>query len=248
MKLSSTTHRKFIETYPGNNRKILTPNGYKRIIEVHKTIPYRKFKIILDNNMELEAAYNHVIIDEYNNEVYVKDSLYKNIKTQSGISKVIKVIDLNIEENMYDISIESNDELYYSNGILSHNSGKTVTISTFLLWNAMYRDNINIGIFANVQKLAKEVLDKIKKIYIQMPIWLQIGLESWNKETLEFENGTRIMTAAANGDAFRGFAIDLLYGDECIEEQETITIKSKITGKVETIKIGDLYKRIKNEK
>jgi len=214
MKLSSSTQRKFIETYPGNGRKVLTPHGYKEIIEVHKTIPYRKFKITLDNGMFLDGAYNHVIIDENKNEVYIKDSLHRRIITEKGISEVIQVQDLSIEENMYDISIDSEDELYYSNGILSHNSGKTVTTSSFLLWNAIFRDNINIGIFANVMKLAKEVLDKIKKIFVQMPIWLQIGLESWNKESLEFENGTRIMTAATNGDAFRGFSIDLLYGDE----------------------------------
>ena len=45
MKLSQLSNRKFIETYSGEGRKILTPTGYKEILEVHKTIPYRKNKI-----------------------------------------------------------------------------------------------------------------------------------------------------------------------------------------------------------
>lgn len=94
-------------------------------------------------------------------------------------------------------------------------SGKTVTTAQYLLWCALTRKDINIGIAANVQKLAMEVLDKIKKIYIEMPIWLQPGLMSWNKGSIEFDNGNRIMTAATNSDSFRGFSIHVLYIDEC---------------------------------
>ena len=107
MKLSQITNRKFIESYSGNGRKILTPTGYKEIIEVHKTIPYRKFKLILENEMILECAYNHVVVDKYNIEHYAKDSLDIELQTINGVSKVINVIDLEIEEHMYDISIDS---------------------------------------------------------------------------------------------------------------------------------------------
>jgi hypothetical protein len=93
-------------------------------------------------------------------------------------------------------------------------SGKSVTISTYLLWKAITTPNINIGIAANVQKLAAEVLDKIKKIFIEMPIWLQPGIVSWNKGSIEFDNGTKIMTSATNSDSFRGYSIHLLYVDE----------------------------------
>lgn len=93
-------------------------------------------------------------------------------------------------------------------------SGKTVTVSMYLLWVILFNNNKNIGIAANVQKLATEVLDKIKKIYIELPVWLQAGIIVWNKQSIEFSNGVKVMTSATNGDSFRGFSIHTLYVDE----------------------------------
>jgi len=121
---------KFIESYPVKNRFVKTHQGKAKILEIHKTIKYPKYKIILENGYVLEGASKHVIIDKDFNEIYIKDSLNKDIITDRGISKVIKVIDLKIQEHFYDISIDSEDELYFSNGILSHNSGKCVVGDT----------------------------------------------------------------------------------------------------------------------
>jgi len=197
-----------------NNIKINTPTGYKNITFIYKTKKLSLFEIILENGLSLIGSKNHVIIDKNKNQVFLKDSINKEIITNKGISKVIKVIDLKREDYLYDISLNDIDELYYSNGILSHNSGKTVTIATYLLWKALFEKNVYIGISANVLTLAKEVLDKIKKIYFELPIWLMQGLQGWNKNSIELENGTRVMIAASNGDAFRGFSMNYVYTDE----------------------------------
>lgn len=94
-------------------------------------------------------------------------------------------------------------------------AGKTVSVGLYLLWKALFTKDINIGICANKLSLATEVLDKIKKIFIQLPIWLQQGLEAWNKTYIVFENGTRIMTSAGDSDAFRGYSIHIMMIDEC---------------------------------
>jgi len=93
-------------------------------------------------------------------------------------------------------------------------SGKTVTSSVYLLWRTLNKENINIGIVANKGPTAAEVLDKIKKIFIEMPIWLQTGVEVWNKGSVEFDNGVRIMTDSPSSDSFRGYTINILYIDE----------------------------------
>ena len=49
-KLSNITYRKFEESYIVNNRQVLTPTGYKKIIKIHKTIPYNKFRIKTEND------------------------------------------------------------------------------------------------------------------------------------------------------------------------------------------------------
>lgn len=213
-KLSQITTRKFIESYSGNGRKILTPSGYKKILEVHKTIPYRKFRIELDNGLSLECAYNHVIIDENNTEIYSKDSLDSYIKTVNGISRVIAVIDLEIEEHMYDISIDSEDELYYSNGILSHNSGKSISTGIYLCHQYNFNKELNIGIVANKGSMAREFLSNVKNMFIELPIWMQQGTLVWNQGSIQNESKMRILTDVPSSDSFRGYSIHILVIDE----------------------------------
>jgi len=212
-----------------------------KINYLHKTKKLPLYEIILENGLSLKGSNKHIIIDENYNEIALEASLNKNIITQKGISKVTKVIDHKTEMNMYDIGIDSIDELYFSNDILSHNSGKTVTIAMYLLHCALTRQNINIGIAANVVSLAQEVLDKIKKIYIELPIWLQPGLMSWNKQSVEFDNGNKIMIAASNSDAFRGFSLSILYVDECVYKDTLVTIINE-NNIEETITVQELYK------
>lgn len=222
MKLSNFTKRKFIESYPGNGRKILTPDGYKEIISVHKTIPYKKYRIELKNGLKLECAHNHVIIDKFNNECYAKDSLHREIKTINGVSTVVNVIDLNIEEPMYDVSIDSDDELYYSNGILSHNSGKSISTAIYLAHKFNFDKEINIGIVANKGPMAREFLANTKNIIIELPIWMQQGVQVWNKGSIENESKMRILTDVPTSDAFRGFTIAILVVDETAFIKSTV--------------------------
>ena len=96
----------------------------------------------------------------------------------------------------------------------SRQSGKTVTIATYLLWRSVFGKEENLGVAANKLGLAVEILDKMKNIFLNLPIWLSQGIKVWNKRNVEFENGCRVMTSATNGDAFRGYSLHLLYIDE----------------------------------
>lgn len=93
--------------------------------------------------------------------------------------------------------------------------GKTVTTSTYLLWRALFGGgDLNIGIAAQKWSMAIEVLDKIKETYLTLPIWMQQGITLWNRTSIKLENGAVFITSTANGDAFRGFSIRLLFCDE----------------------------------
>jgi len=242
MKLSDKHNHKFIEEVSLNGWNVETENGFKPIISSNKTIEYIIYEIILEDNLSLKCADTHILIKDNYDEIYAKDSLNSYIRTKKGNKKVISIEKLDYSENMYDLSIDSEEHTYYTNDILSHNS---ISISIYLLWKAITTPNINIGIAANVLKLAAEVLDKIKKIYIELPIWLQPGLISWNKQSIEFDNGTKIMTAATNGDSFRGYSIHILY---CSHENETVTVKNKITQEINIITLKELNIKLKNNK
>ena len=97
----------------------------------------------------------------------------------------------------------------------SRQSGKSVTIGTYLLWKALFHPyKINIGIVANRSSTAKEILTKMKRTYLELPIWLQKSIETWNKSDISFGDGTTILTDAPSSDSFRSHTINILYGDE----------------------------------
>lgn len=212
--LSQITKRKFIETYPGNGRKILTPLGYKEIEYIHKTIPYEKYRLKTESGMMLECAENHVIILEDDSECYAKNSLNKIVKTINGIDKIVECEDLHIKENMYDISIKEDTELYYSNGILSHNSGKSVTTAIYMVWLFNFDHDKNMGICANNGGLAREFLNNVRNMFYNLPMWMRVGVSVWNKGTIESENKMRILTDSPSENSFRGYTLNFLVVDE----------------------------------
>lgn len=221
----------FIDSYKVKNVYVLTPRGFLKVKSVHKTKELKIYKAKFENGLSVSGSAKHVFIDTKGNEVYLKNSLGISIQTSKGASKVIDIEFLRID-NCYDISMNEY-HLYYTNGILSHNSGKSVTSGLYLLWKSLFTPNINIGIAANKLSLAMEVLDKVKKVFIELPIWMQQGVTAWNKTFIEFENGTRIMTSATNSDAFRGFT--------CLEGSEKIEVFNTETGEVEFKSIEEIY-------
>jgi len=213
-KLSKLTTRKFIESYPGNGRKIRTPTGY---VEV------------------LECAHNHVVIDECGNEHYACNSGNAVLQTVYGNSSVKSVEDLNVEESMFDISIDSTEEVYYSNGVLSHNSGKTISTGIYLTHLYNFNKDINIGIVANKGPMAREFLANVKNMFSELPIWMQQGTTTWNKGSIESESMTRILTDVPTQDAFRGFTIS------CLSGNSEVNVYDKIDKKYKTITFAELY-------
>jgi hypothetical protein len=211
MKLSDKTFRKFEEQKPSTKYEVLTDTGFEDISMSNKTIKYFVYEIEFSNGTFLKCADNHILIDASYNEIFAKDSLGVDILSKNGATKVTKVTNLNIEEHMYDLSINSDNHTYYTNDVLSHN---TVTVATYLVWKALFSYDKIIGIAANKHSMAVEVLDKMKNIFINLPIWLMSGVTSWNKQSVSFDNGTRVLTSATNGDSFRGFSLDIAYIDE----------------------------------
>lgn len=261
MKLSDTISRKFIESYPVKNRTVLTHNGYKPIKTINKTILYEVWEITLENGLQLKCADNHIVITENFIEVFAKDSLGSILNTIHGPSKVISVKNLSTEEHMYDIEVDSDDNLYYSNGILSHN---TLCTRIYILWCVLFGEDINYGIAANKQGQAKEVLDGIKMAYMNLPLWMQQGVKSWNEFSIKLANGGIIKISATSASAFRGmsFAASKLYQrrdgseyrissgiyvDECVEYDTYITVRNKKTNEIQRIKIGEFYVTMKQQ-
>lgn len=87
----------------------------------------------------------------------------------------------------------------------SRQSGKSVKIGSYILHKIIFTNGASWGIAANKRELAVEVLDKIKQMYMRLPIWMQHGIKTWNVTKIILDNDSKILTSATNGDSFRGF-------------------------------------------
>jgi len=206
---------KFIETIELSNLgnfEIKSDIGLIKIKELHKTkeLP---MCIIKTKNLSLKCAKNHILIDEFNNEVPACLSLNRKIKTEFGVQEIIEYIDLNINENCYDLTLE-NHHLYYSNGFLSHNSGKSVTVGIWILHVFLFQKDLIIGIASNKLAMSKEFVDKVKKMFLTVPMWLQCGILNWNVARIEGEHRIKILSDTSNSSSFRGFSVNYLIVDE----------------------------------
>lgn len=96
----------------------------------------------------------------------------------------------------------------------SRQSGKTVGTALYIIWCMCFNVDKQAAILANKSKTSKEVLDKIKAIYDELPFWLKPGIEGINESVLAFDNGCRIYTGPTTPDALNGKTCNILYIDE----------------------------------
>lgn len=96
----------------------------------------------------------------------------------------------------------------------SRQVGKSTIVRAFILWYAMFHEDQLVAMLANKLMLAKEQLQLLRESYLNLPFWLQPGVKLWNKMSIQFANGCRIIIAASSSDGIRGFSPNLLYLDE----------------------------------
>ena len=66
-------------------------------------------------------------------------------------------------------------------------TGKSTTVVSYLLHYAIFNDNVNIAILANKASTARDLLGRLQLAYENLPRWMQQGIISWNKGSLEIE-------------------------------------------------------------
>jgi len=93
-------------------------------------------------------------------------------------------------------------------------TGKSTTCVAFLLHYAVFNDNVNIGILANKAATARELLGRLQTAYENLPKWMQQGILSWNKGSMELENGSKILAASTSASAVRGMSFNIIFLDE----------------------------------
>ena len=93
-------------------------------------------------------------------------------------------------------------------------TGKSTTCISYLLHYAVFNDNVNIAILANKASTARDLLQRLQLAYENLPKWMQQGIISWNKGSLELENGSKISSNSTSSSAVRGGSYNVIFLDE----------------------------------
>ena len=93
-------------------------------------------------------------------------------------------------------------------------TGKSTTAVSYLLHYIVFNDSVNVGILANKAATARELLGRLQTAYENLPKWMQQGILSWNKGSMELENGSKILAASTSASAVRGMSFNIIFLDE----------------------------------
>ena len=92
--------------------------------------------------------------------------------------------------------------------------GKTQTSASYILWCILFKKAYTVAILGMKMEQAQEIMDRIQMSYENLPFWLQNGVVTWNKRSVELENGSKVFASATSGGAIRGKSVNLVYLDE----------------------------------
>lgn len=98
----------------------------------------------------------------------------------------------------------------------SRQMGLSTVIGLKIIWKMIFEDNFKVAIYANKFATASEIVDKVKLIYNELPVWMK-GKEPPvinNNKELRLSNGSKVKAFAASKDSARSQASSMVVLDE----------------------------------
>jgi hypothetical protein len=164
--------------------------------------PHKKEEFTFDQIIELQRCMDPVLGPHYflSNYYYIQHATrgciqYKPFPYQIGL-------------------IDTYHNNRHAIALMGRQMGKTATAAGYLLWYAMFVPDSTILVAAHKYIGAQEIMQRIRFGYEHCPNFIRAGVPSYNKGSIDFDNGSRIMSQTTTETTGRGMAISLLYCDE----------------------------------
>jgi hypothetical protein len=122
-----------------------------------------------------------------------------------------------VKFELYDYQVElikTYHENKYSINMLGRQMGKSTCAAGYLLWYAMFVPDSTILIAAHKYTGSQEIMQRVRFMYENLPEWIKAGAVSYNKGSIDFDNGSRIVSATTTENTGRGMSLTLVYLDE----------------------------------
>jgi hypothetical protein len=110
--------------------------------------------------------------------------------------------------------IENYHNNRFSISLMPRQTGKSTSAAGYLLWYAMFVPDSTILIAAHKYLGAQEIMQRVRYAYELCPNHIRAGATSYNKGSIDFDNGSRIVSQTTTENTGRGMSITLLYLDE----------------------------------
>ena len=115
----------------------------------------------------------------------------------------------------YQIELLENYTKYRKSvNMLGRQLGKTTVASGYLLWYAMFVEDATILIASNKYDGAQEIMHRVRYAYESVPDHIRAGVKTYNKRSIDFDNGSRIVGTTTTENTGRGMSLSLVYLDE----------------------------------
>ncbi len=110
----------------------------------------------------------------------------------------------------------------FSISLMPRQTGKSTSAAGYLLWYAMFIPDSTILVAAHKYLGAQEIMQRVRYAYENCPDHIRAGVVSYNKGSIDFDNGSRIVAQTTTENTGRGMSISLLYCDEFAFVRPTI--------------------------
>jgi hypothetical protein len=118
--------------------------------------------------------------------------------------------------------IDTYHKYRFSISMMPRQTGKSTSAAGYLLWYAMFVPDSTILVAAHKYTGSQEIMQRIRYAYESVPDHIRAGAVDYNKGSLAFDNGSRIVSATTTENTGRGMSISLLYADEFAFVRPTI--------------------------
>lgn len=149
------------------------------------------------------------IVNCHSDPVYFLKKFYK-IKDPATGQPIS--LDIGEKEEALINSLHENNRLIVNSK--DRGVGKTVLITAYMVWYALFNQNRTAAIITPCMSLMKDAMAQIKYAYEHLPRVMQMEDTLINAQSARFGNDSRIMCGVASASRLHGITISKLFIDE----------------------------------
>jgi hypothetical protein len=179
---------------------------------IHIRPKHEIYELKLENGFKLSGASDHLVYLSNGTTKALKDLKFKDLViTKYGYSPVLYCKKSKSKRYCFDLTVNTGESEFFSNGILSHNS---VISGIYITWYLLNNVARNVVITSQNEDKVKDLMEKIECIMRNYPFYLKLGIVYKSILSMKFDNKCRLLAYPTTENTAAGVTAHLFYCDE----------------------------------